>query len=366
MVLQDLAASISTHASHLFVPAEHADAACGHTPRGSTDMQDAEMPELAMISARTRSCNRQKLSLSLRNAALSMNTMSVNHFAVPCGRYVQRGQHAMAQGSPETQLSVPAGSDPCGHSPENGAHHACKCLQDEEREAASTMREQVNAHDARDPQSENEHASSEGQPTVLAGARQWFGARFGHYGSSHMADQRMPWQPGCRVRESPLRKHACEPLTGASGGPPPFTGGSAGAAVLASPFAGEGAPPELGADAQGQPSTSPCAPAGPLPEPDLGLDRQPATPPAPPQSPLTHAHSAAALRAGLPSVKRLRMEALAGHAQSFINLGPARGGVEDRETLRARARAGELRSLMALHVYEHGVEEIAKVVHEYQ
>ena len=51
---QGLGASMSTFASHLFVPAEYADAACGKKSSGSAYMQDAELPGFAMTQARTR------------------------------------------------------------------------------------------------------------------------------------------------------------------------------------------------------------------------------------------------------------------------------------------------------------------------
>ena len=163
-----------------------------------------------------------------------------------------------------------------------------------------------------------------------------------------------------------------EPLSRASGPPPPFTGGDAGASALPSPFAGSGPLVEPEAEAQGEPSTSPCGPEGlALPEPNLGFDRNPVTPPSEPQSPLTRTRSAVPFRAGLPSAKRLRVEAIGVRARSFTNLRAARTGApgglgENRQTWRARARSGELRSLMALHVYEHGVEEIAEVLTDYQ
>ena len=236
-------------------------------------------------------------------------------------------------------------------------------LQEDEREAASALREHETARGA---EPEPDRATSEGQPIGVAGATRQSGASAGHRANARMAEQ--PWKPGNRVNVDPLREHPCELSRGTFGGRPPFSGRSITAAVLPTPFAGGSLQSGLEADAQGAPST-PCGPVGPLPEPDLGFERRPATPPAKPDSPLTHAHSAAALRAGLPSVARLRVEALAGHAQSFTTgakRGGAAGGLDDRETLRARARAGELRSLMALHVYEHGVEEIAKVVTDYQ
>ena len=60
-----------------------------------------------------------------------------------------------------------------------------------------------------------------------------------------------------------------------------------------------------------------------------------------------------------------------------VKRGPGRGGVtgrggagakpgEQTRSFRARARSGELRSLMALHVYEHGVEQMAEVLTDYQ
>jgi len=58
-----------------------------------------------------------------------------------------------------------------------------------------------------------------------------------------------------------------------------------------------------------------------------------------------------------------------------VKRGPGRGGVtgrgggkqgEQTRSFRARARSGELRSLMALHVYEHGIEQMAEVLTDYQ
>ena len=267
-------------------------------------------------------------------------------------------------------------------------------------------------------QPELDHAESEGQPTVLAYAQQRSGASAGHKASESMPQQDMRWEPGFvasrdesarRLRgmpprhplpaasrdppplkrdpmgepprepsqdcsQAPLltvqkREPAREPPRVESGPPSPFAVGSAGAAVLPSPFAGVGPLAEPEAHPEGTPCTSPSGPNASLPEPNLGFDRNPATPPSEPQSPLTRARSAAAIRAGLPSVKRLRVEANVGRARSFsagTTRGGARGGLEDRQTWRARARSGELRSLMALHVYEHGVDEIAEVLTDYQ
>ena len=215
-------------------------------------------------------------------------------------------------------------------------------------------------------QPELERASSEGQPTIVAGARRQPGASAGSRAIARVAEHRTPWEPGTRSQNKPLRQHPREAIGGAYKGPPPFVGWREDAAVLPLPLADE---VPLQADAQADPSTLPCGPVGPLPRPDLGFDTCPVTPPSELQSPLAHAHSAAAMRGGLPSVRHLRVEALAGHAQSFTTgaaRGGAAGGLEGRQAMRARARSGELRSLMALHVYEHGVEEIAKVVTEYQ
>lgn len=281
----------------------------------------------------------------------------------------------------------------------HGAHDACAGLQENEREAASRLRERETACEGDRSQPALEHAESEGQPNVVA-CKQWEGASAGHRPAPRASPHVMPWDPGFvasrgghprRAKGMPPRhplpaasqdpprippqedassEPLREPTRGASGPPPPFTGGDAGAAVLPSPFAGSGPLPEAEADAQGDASTSPCGPVGPLPEPNLGFDRHPATPPSEPQSPLARARSAVPFRAGLPSAKRLRVEAIEGRARSFTNLRAARGGqpggLENRQTWRARARSGELRSLMALHVYEHGVEEIAEVLTDYQ
>ena len=279
--------------------------------------------------------------------------------------------------------------------------------QENERDAASRLRERETAHEGDRSQHELEHAESEGQPNVVA-CKQWEGASAGPRPAPQASPHLMPWDPGFVATRGAPPRHAkgmpprhplpaasqdpprippqgdssSEPLQvparGAprkpsrrdSGPPPPFMGGSAGAAVLPSPFAGSGPLQEPEAEAQGDPSTSHCGPVGPLPEPNLGFNRNPATPPSEPQSPLTRARSAVPFRAGLPSAKRLRVEAIEGRARSFTNLRAARGGapggLENRQTWRARARSGELRSLMALHVYEHGVEEIAEVLTDYQ
>ena len=276
--------------------------------------------------------------------------------------------------------------------------------QENERDAANRLRERETAYEGERSHPELEHAESEGQPNIVA-CKQWAGASTGHGPAPQASPHLMPWHPGfvatrggppgrakgmpprhplpaasqdppqippqgVSFREplqEPAQSAPRKPPRGASGPPPPFTEGNAGAAALPSPFAGTGPLQEPEADAQGDPSTSPCGPVGPLPEPNLGFDRNPVTPPSEPQSPLTRARSAVPFRTGLPSVKRLRVEAIEGRARSFTNLRAARTGApgglgENRQTWRARARSGELRSLMALHVYEHGVEEIAKVV----
>ena len=56
---QGLGMSMSTFASHLFVPSEYADAACGRTADGSADMEDPDLPGFAMTSVRTRPCTVQ-------------------------------------------------------------------------------------------------------------------------------------------------------------------------------------------------------------------------------------------------------------------------------------------------------------------
>ena len=53
---QGLGMSMSTFASHLFVPSEYADAACGRRADGSADMEDPDLPGFAMTSVRTRPC----------------------------------------------------------------------------------------------------------------------------------------------------------------------------------------------------------------------------------------------------------------------------------------------------------------------
>ena len=57
MALQDLGASVSAYASHLFVADEYADAAFGKTQRDFARVQDADVPGFALTPARTRSCH---------------------------------------------------------------------------------------------------------------------------------------------------------------------------------------------------------------------------------------------------------------------------------------------------------------------
>ena len=206
----------------------------------------------------------------------------------------------------------------------------CKCLQEDERQAARILR-------AGETAIQMTSAASEGQPTCLSG--------------------REVGPPSERpsTRATALRDQAGLPRDPA-GFPEDPAGPPMDHDVAKSPFAG----------------------LGPLPEPELGLgrnldpDANPDPEPDPDyDSPLHTARSAAPARGGAfaASAKRLHVQAMAARAKSFSAPGAQRAGdrgSEEMRSMRKRACTGELRSLMALHVYEHNIEQMPEVLTDYK